>query len=491
MKKSIRFFAVVMTAAMLFAAVLSCVSCTATESPKALFQKAISRTADKMEKIDIVNTAEKIASGGSIELKGEGLEFGEDSDSKGEFSLVLYANKDKKTAAAVLNAKIGEEKYEGALYGSENAIVAKFDKILGKNAYGINLSKAGKNLAKSVFAEDSDSKFSLSEEDYAKLEDVVKNINELKSAEKDAEKLYDKYVKKLYKLISDNAEYEKENTTTSVFDEKDVACTLVTVKLSSSALTKVIESFWKDAKSDTQLKKFINDRIIALVDEYDDAGDLYDDIDDYVEKAAEQIDNSSVSVTVRYFLNKSSGAIMKADVALRANGEKTTVGVELGKTHKTFEGFKFTVRNGSDDPDYLWIRVIEDTKEQLRCEVLTTRMFSLPEITLKYTKDDGAVKITVAEEDYFGEKDETTVKLNYKKKGSVHTVVLESISQNGEKIDIPFSGKYSVIVNTSAKAPSAPSKYTDILTMNEETFEDFVEEVQNNLEEAKESVPLD
>ena len=83
------------------------------------------------------------------------------------------------------------------------------------------------------------------------------------------------------------------------------------------------------------------------------------------------------------------------------------------------------------------------------------------------------------------------VKLNYKKKGSVYTVVLESVSHNGEKAELPFSGKYSVIVNTSAKAPSAPSKYTDILTMNEDTFDDFIEEVQNNVDEAKENVPLD
>lgn len=491
MKKSIRIFAALLTAAMLIATVLGCVSCTATESPKSLFQKAISRTADKMEKIDVVNTAEKVVAGGSIELKGEDLEFDEDGETKGEFSLVLYANTDKKTAAAVLSAKVGEEKYDGAVYASQNALVAKFDKILGKNAYGINLSKAEKNLAKSVFSEDSDSRFSLSEDDYAKLEEAIKNINELKAAEKDAEKLYDKYVKKLYKLISDNAEYEKENTTTAVFDEKDVPCTLVTVKLTSSALTKVIETLWKDAKSDAQLKKFINDRVIALVDEYDDAGDLYDDIDDRVEDIAESIDDNSVSVTVRYFLNKSSGAIMKGDVTVRAGGEKMTVGVELGRTHKTFEGFKVTVRNGNSDSEYFWIRVVEDTKEQLKCEVLTTSMFSLPEITLKYTKDDGAVKITVSEEDYFGEKDETVVKLNYKKKGSVYTVVLESVSHNGEKAELPFSGKYSVIVNTSAKAPSAPSKYTDILTMNEDTFDDFIEEVQNNVDEAKENVPLD
>ena len=48
-----------------------------------------------------------------------------------------------------------------------------------------------------------------------------------------------------------------------------------------------------------------------------------------------------------------------------------------------------------------------------------------------------------------------------------------------------------MIINTSAKAPSAPSKYTDILTMNEDVFDDFIEEVQNNIDEAKESVPLD
>jgi hypothetical protein len=55
------------------------------------------------------------------------------------------------------------------------------------------------------------------------------------------------------------------------------------------------------------------------------------------------------------------------------------------------------------------------------------------------------------------------------------------VSVDGEKVELP--GKFSVIVNTKAKAPSAPSKYTDILTMKEEDFEDFIEDVQKNAED--------
>jgi hypothetical protein len=475
MKKPIRIILVSLLAVLMAAFVLSCASCTAVESPKTLFEKAIPRTSAKMQKLEFVGTAEKAASGGSVEIRCEDLDLG--GEDKGSASVVFYANADAKTAAAILSAKLGDKKYEGAAYLSPKSAVVQFEQLLGKDAYGINLAKAKENLKKSVFDTDSDTDYALSERMTEQVNNAIDKINNLSKLEKDGNKLYEKYAKKLYKTIADNAEYEKENTEVKIFDESDVPCTAVTVKLDSKAISKAVQSFWKDAKSDSELKKYISDNIITLNIGFEDVGDLYDKIDDEVEDLVDDLEDSDLTVTVRYYLNKSSGAIMKAELIIRDdNGNKTTYAVELGKEFKTFEGLKVTVKRDGSDAMYVWLKVTENSKDEFKCVLDSKNAGSMPEFSLKYTKSDGSVKIT-----FDDGRTEYTVKLTYKKSGSTHTVTLDSVSVDGEKVELP--GKFSVIVNTKAKAPSAPSKYTDILTMKEEDFEDFIEDVQKNAED--------
>ena len=178
-------------------------------------------------------------------------------------------------------------------------------------------------------------------------------------------------------------------------------------------------------------------------------------------------------------------------MTLKANGQKVVIGAELGKTFKTFEGLKVSIKRGDNDAEYFWVRVTQDDKEAFRC-TLETNIDGIPEVSLKYTKEDGIVKVTVKETkrvwnsdtwEYDNKTSETVVKLNYTKKGGVYTLTLGSITVDGEKVELPYSGKYSLIVNKSASAPKAPSKYTDVLTMNEESFEDFLEDYRKGINE--------
>jgi len=472
MKKLFKTLAVSLLAILLVASALSCVSCTATESAKTLFQKGISRTSDKLENIDVVGTTEKIITGGSVEFIIDDLKI--DEDTTGNASLKLYANADKKTAAAILSAKVGDEKYDAAAYISSSAAVVKFEKLLGKTAYGVNFAKAEKNLKGSAFNPDSDSDYALSEEMYNELLNAIKLYNEIKSAEKEANKLAEKYIKKLYSLLGKYATYEKENTETTVLAERDVACTLVTVKIDETCLSKTISELWKEAKKDSSLKKFLSERVLAFT-KFEDIGELYEKMGDTVDEMLDSLEDSSVNYTVKYYLNKTSGAIMKAEVSTKVGSNKVAYGIELGTAMKKFEGVKVYQKNGSYT-QYVWLKVVEDTKEELKLSLESENVKGIPELTVKYTKKEGTVKITT---NYGG--DETTIKLNYKKKSSTYTFVLESLTVDGEKVEIP--GKVTVIVNTKAKAPSAPSKYTDIFSMKEDAFEDFVDDVKENAED--------
>ncbi|MCQ2427699.1 MAG: hypothetical protein MJ137_04775 [Clostridia bacterium] len=469
MKKLFRTLTVSLLALLLCVSAFSLVSCTATESAKTLFQKGLSRTAAKYENIDVVSTVEKIATGGSVEFLVDDIEI--DEDTKGNASVKFFANTSKNTAAVILNAKLGEDKYDAAAYISSSAAVVKFEKLLGKDAYGINFSKAEKNLKTSVFGPDSDSDYAVSEEIYNQILDAIKSFNDAKNVEKDAKSLSDKYIKKLYKLISDNASFEKENSETTVLSEKNVPCTVVTVKVDDKCLTKVVSELWKDAKKDSALKKFIDANVIAQTP-YEDVGDLYDAIDEIVDGMVDSLEDSGVNFTLKYYLNKSSGAIMKAEVSTKAGGEKVAYGIELGINFKDFEGIKVYTKVGTST-DYIWLKVVENNKEGMKLSLEAT-MKGVPAVTVKYTKEDGIVKITVSDDG-----DETVIKMSYKKKSSTYTFGLESVTVNGEKATLP--GKISVIVNTKAKAPSAPSKYVDILTMKEDSFEDFLDDVKDNI----------
>ncbi len=474
MKKAIRFLSFGVMAVILCVTILSCVSCTAVESPKVLFQKAVSRTVDKYEKIEAVEVVGEAVSGGSFEIKAEDLEI--DEDTKASASALFYANTDKKTGAVVLSAKVGDESYDAAVYASPKSVVAQSAKILGETVYGLNISKAVENFKKSVFYYDSDSDMALPEETSEMISSMLQQLKEINAAEKDGQKLYEKYLKKLYKLIGDNAEFEKENTDTDVLGES-VPCTMLTVKVNEESISAVIKDFWSEARKDKTLKQYISDRVLPYLDEYDDVEEVYDDINDSVEGVLDELEDADITITLKYYLNKSSGAIMKAALTVKQGSSKNTYGIELGRTFKTFEGFRFTMREGSSDTQSIWVKVTDDTKEEMKISVIASEEFDIPEISIKYTKDTGLVKITVPDE-YSGN---TVIKLTYTKSGSAHTFKLDSVETGDSEVNLPFNGKYSVILNTKAKAPSAPSKYTDILTMTEEDFDDFADNVQANV----------
>ena len=475
MKKTIRLLSFSVVAVLLVVTILSCVSCTAVESPKVLFQKAVSRTVNSYEKIEAADVAKKVVSGGSFEIKAEDLKL--DDETKAEGSALFYANSSKKTGAVVLNAKIGDETYDAAVYASTKSVVAQSAKLFGSNVYGVNIQKAVENFKKSVFYFESDSDNALPESASEEILNALQQLKDTDAIEKDGKKLYDKYLKKLYKLCGDNAEFTKENTDADVLGES-VSSTLLTVKLTNESISKIVSDFWKDAKSDKALKSFISDRLIPLLaDKYEDVGDLYDDIDSEVEDIVEDLEDADITITLKYYLNKSSGAIMKASLTVKQGNNKATYGVELGRTFKKFEGFRVTIKSGNSDTESIWVKVTSDTKEELKISVIATDSFKIPEITLKYTKADGNIKITIPG----GYDGDTVIKLTYTKSGSTHTFLLNSITVDDEKFELPFGGKYSVIVNTKAKAPSAPSKYTDILTMTDEKFDEFMDEIQENV----------
>lgn len=489
MKKITRRLLIAGCALLLCISMLGFVSCTATESAQVLFRKAISRTVEQYEKFDLVSFAKDLGKGGKVKLTAENIKVptGEESAVKGKGTAEFSFDVAKRTASATASAELDGKKYEASGYLSATDVAVKFDQVLDK-VYGISLKNAEKNLAKSVFYYDGDSEYALPEEQYNMIIDALKTIEDNKDVEKTGKKLVDKYVKKLFGYLEKNAEYAKENTETKVLEESSVPAVLVTVSIDEKGLSAVIQSLWKDAKADKELKNFIADYILPLSGgNYEDVGDLYEDIDEEVDEFAEGAENADFEITVKYYLNKSSGAVMKGEVTLKSNGNKQQYTAELGNKFKSFEGIKLSTRRAPSggswsDTVYVWLKVVENTKEQLSLKLVGSDGAGVPEVSLRYDKAEDTVKVSM--KDSYGD-EAFAVKFGYVKKGSTITLKLTSLTQDGEKTDIPAD--FTLEISTKPSVSSI-KKYTDILTLTEENIEDLKDNIEENLDKIEEDL---
>ena len=77
------------------------------------------------------------------------------------------------------------------------------------------------------------------------------------------------------------------------------------------------------------------------------------------------------------------------------------------------------------------------------------------------------------------------VKFGYVKKGSTITLKLTSLTQDGEKMDIPAD--FTLEISTKPSVSSI-KKYTDILTLTEENIEDLKDNIEENLDKIEEDL---
>ena len=69
------------------------------------------------------------------------------------------------------------------------------------------------------------------------------------------------------------------------------------------------------------------------------------------------------------------------------------------------------------------------------------------------------------------------------KKGDKYIFVLEKIKSDGYSVDGIDDLELTITVDTRDPAPKAPSRYTDIILMEEDDFEDLFEEIEDGIED--------
>jgi len=108
-----------------------------------------------------------------------------------------------------------------------------------------------------------------------------------------------------------------------------------------------------------------------------------------------------------------------------------------------------------------------------------------------YYRDESKGKITISWDKKSGdcevkaksEYDDLTIKGNLTKKGDKLIYVLENIKQDGSSVGDVKSLELTITIDRRDPAPKTPSRYTDIILMDEDDFEDLYEEIEEGIED--------
>ncbi len=248
------------------------VTVSVVNSPENVMRGAIAEVFDSTLKRDDIKYLDNVFNEGSIEysfdsFKEEGDKSKSDSYARGK----LYFGGEA-IMLTDIDMDLDGTTFEGELYASEDLFYL-YEKNQLDGAYGFRLSTLADDLADSIFSPYNNTKYSIDKETYNTITDLLDSINENKSISKDAERLCNKIIKKLWEIFTKYAEFEVEYDNIRIEGKKE-AVRIITVKLSPDALA--------DAICDSYDYLCDSDEIYSFLDKYDEAirfmlSDSFDD----------------------------------------------------------------------------------------------------------------------------------------------------------------------------------------------------------------------
>ena len=411
-------------------------SCVADESADKLFKKSFGRTIDSMESYDLIKTILTVGKNGSVNTN---IVY-DDEHNTVSGNLKTYFNSDKNSYFIAADASINGNEYDCGLFISDEYAAIQ-SSALQENSYGFTLKNYEKKLQSSVFNPDCDSIYALTDKQYDLLLDILEKIDENSKIINDGRKYADKYLNKLLDEFTKNIDITKSSEKTDVLEYEDVSSVMLSMSVTGEDIARTIMTVWEEAKTDKKLKSWVKENIIeseaanALIEDTktDSVDTFYENIDDIIADFVNELQNCSADVCI--WLNTGSGAIMKAEAVISANGEKNKVTLEFGYKFKTFEGFRISTRVAEDDgwskAETIYLKVLSDTKTELKLQLVSSNTLYIPEITIKYNREDGNVTVS-----YTGD-DDIVIKFTLTGKKGEYVITLGSVSVNGVKNKLP------------------------------------------------------
>ena len=207
---------------------------------------------EREEIAPLVSTVQK----GSVQVSMNKLSVdGKSSDIKVDGK--IYFSK-KAIMVDELLVYLDDMRISGNAYVSEDMIYVNETEILDKSI-GIVKGELADDFSHSIFACGSGSDYAIAEkEDYEKILEILKCYDsvDIDAFSKDAKKLIALYIKELWKIFCEHAEFTSKTDEIMLANEKRSA-RVITVTVDSKALSGIIEDAYEFLKNDENMREFI------------------------------------------------------------------------------------------------------------------------------------------------------------------------------------------------------------------------------------------
>ena len=465
--------------------------------PSALLLSAAGNTAKDFSRLEGVSFAKEVANGGSVAVSAnldkyvdditiQGKIYTDAKNNKGAYEMTIYDDDDVMV--------------QPRIYVNKDSIVATCPEIF-EGAYGVNFKKLDKNLPGSIFDPDEDTDYSLPEGVYEYLMSLSENTKGNKELQRDIEKTAARYEKFTIQTIMKYAEVTKTSDKITVGGDK-ISCTVITIELDEDAIVSICQDIIDYINNDKSLEDLLlryysanpssNISYYSILYGYDydfDPEDMvdefYDEVDDF-EDRLDYIEDMDIEIEASVYITKSGKRIAQVDFESEIQGEEFECSLVLGKNVTKTKEMSFSYETSDGDKFSIEYEVEQNDAKGFEAEINYEsydpwsyyRSENKGKMTISWDKKSGDCEVKVK-----GEYDDFSIKGNLTKKGDKIIYVLENIKNNGTSVSDVKSLELTITIDRRDPAPKAPSRYTDIVLMDEDDFEDLYEEIEDGIED--------
>jgi hypothetical protein len=376
------------------------------------------------------------------------------------------------------------------IYYGKDSVVATCPELFD-GAYGINFKKLDKNLPDSIFDPDEDTDYSLPEGLYDYLMGLSENTKGNEALKRDLAKAAARYEKFMIQTIFKYAEVEKSSDKIKVGGD-NISCTVITVNVDEDAIVLIMQDLIDYINNDKSLEDLLTRYFEAVPNtsllygygsyDADDMVDEFYDAVDELEDSLDYIEDMKIDLEGVFYITKSGKRIAQMEFDFDVNGEKAEIEVVLGKNVAKTKEMSLSIKTSDDYELSIEYEVDEDSAKAYEAEIKVSSKDWWSEdsykMSISWDKKSGDFEYK-----FKGDYDEFVLQGNLLKKGDKYIFVLEKVKTDGTPVDGIGDLELTITVDTRDPAPKAPSRYTDIVLMEEDDFEDLFDEIQDGIED--------
>lgn len=323
-------------------AAIACVTCVGggvttgvvVNSPEYVMSHAISSAVEEVLEREDLSYIFDVLNQGSVEVNynaEKNMSFG---------GKVYFGLEDSKIY--VENASININNSDMYFATSANMYISK-DMMYIENedyldgAYGLKFKKLSEQLKNSLFF--NDSKYKIPDEYKDIIEDFVEYYEEdYPKLQKDLNKLYKDYAKKLGKLVKEYGEFDSKNKKVSLSDGKSKK-RVVTLTIDEDDAASIVEELIEYIIEDEKLEEFAETHVenlknmTSLYNVQKENVDVYDEIIDSLKEILDEVDEikeENFEITLEVVTPKASAKLLKFDVEVDYGDYSSSIGIDFG-----------------------------------------------------------------------------------------------------------------------------------------------------------------